>query len=67
MSYSSKKPYQRKYVSVKEFYSLSSRFLKGSPQHESEFEKPYLQPEYQDMHQTWNPPKIPPVGGGGLL
>jgi len=48
--FSARKPYLNLKKSVTEFFSSPARFLKPSGQKESQFEKPYLDSEYQAMH-----------------
>lgn len=68
MGYSTRKPYQRKGLSPTEFFRAPARYLKTSVELESVFEKPYITPEYGDMHQSPNLPAVaPPVAGSGGL
>lgn len=62
--YSTRKPYQRLGLSRTRFFSAAARHLLESNSEESVFEKPYLDQEYQDMHQSPNVPKVPQVEGG---
>lgn len=67
MSYSSRKPYYDLDRNIVDFYRNPTRFLAEGLRKESEMEKPYLSPEYSQMHldlvsptwPEWKRPELP--------
>lgn len=76
MAGSAKKPYLRLKKSLVDFFRAPVVFIKQINQKFSEFEKPYLDSEYQQMHLDWpswtwggpwSGPKFPPSGPFGSV
>lgn len=69
--YSARKPYLKLKMSVGEFFKSGAVFMKQLHMKFSEFEKPYLEGEYNQMHLniptpdwgTWTPRALPPSSG----
>jgi len=57
--YSARKPYLRLKQSIGEFFRAPVRFLKDSVTKESQFEKPYMEDDYQAMHLNLPKPDWP--------
>lgn len=71
--YSARKPYLKLKMSIGEFFKSRVVFMKQLHMKFSEFEKPYLESEYNQMHleiptpdwPSWQPRALPPLGGLG--